>query len=139
MSSTEHCAPTPARNAVREYAFRARWGFAALTRASDAEIDTMSLATAAGPLGARNRQMAVIWEELQLTESGGMSSAPQERLRLTEPRLQGMTAELRTPVSVQNDPRGWSFHLGSDLNGPDLVLPTIAPSTDRRTKPCASS
>jgi glutamate-5-semialdehyde dehydrogenase len=105
VTSNQNTVPESVREAVRGCAVRAGRGAAALAQAPDAAIDAAlrgmaeRLRTAQGLLVAANE------EDLAAAVASGMSAALQDRLRLTDGRLEGMAAELHALAGVPHEPR----------------------------------
>ena len=105
MSSAEQSAPHSVQATVRECAVRAQRGLAALAQASDATIDAALLRMSDRLTDAAPALRSANAEDLRAAEADGLSSALQDRLRLTTARLDDMAAQLRTLANVPHTPR----------------------------------
>ncbi|SNX55634.1 glutamate-5-semialdehyde dehydrogenase [Streptomyces sp. TLI_55] len=109
----DHRAPA-SLDVVRACAIRAKQGGTALISASDAEIDSALRGMAERLGSAQSALMVANEKDLAAAVSAGMSSALQDRLRLTSTRLEAMAAELRTLADTSHEPRDRAVEVRPD-------------------------
>ncbi|MFM9500305.1 aldehyde dehydrogenase family protein [Streptomyces galilaeus] len=99
---------------VRGCATRAHQGVSALASAPDADIDAALRHMAERLQAATSRLLLANHQDLQSAASAGLSSALQDRLRLTGTRLDDMASQLRALADVPHSPRDTVLERRSD-------------------------
>ncbi|MFI5680102.1 aldehyde dehydrogenase family protein [Streptomyces cellulosae] len=105
MTHAEHDRRTDAEQAVRAYAARAAAGAAAVVDAPDKDIDAALRHMAKRLEEARSALLAANDQDVEAAVAMGMSEGVQDRLRLTDARLDSMQAQLHALAAVPHEPR----------------------------------
>ncbi|MBV9023453.1 MAG: aldehyde dehydrogenase family protein [Streptomycetaceae bacterium] len=105
MTTNQDNRSTPVEDAVRACAAAAKRASAALVRASDESIDEALRGMSRRLRTTRQTLVAANEKDLAAAVATGMSGALQDRLRLDDPRLEAMAAELLTLAEVPHEPR----------------------------------
>ncbi|MET7297215.1 aldehyde dehydrogenase family protein [Streptomyces griseoloalbus] len=105
MPSVEDDRKAVAGRQVRACAARAAKGAAALASAPDADVDAALRGMARRLAGARSALLAANDRDLEAAVAAGLSPGSQDRLRLTNDRLESMAAQLRSLADIPHELR----------------------------------